>query len=342
VPSIAEIAAKKAEQAAQRETAKPGDEKPAKHTPHKAPAPPAVADPAAVAEARTVGKLSDVSPNPLNPRNIDPESADMRELRADLKTRGQMTPVAVVTADHFRRIFEGTPHVSKIGRTDFVIIGGGRRYVALKANRAGTVKFTVLHGKEAPSNPAEWLAATVAENIQREDLSVMETARSVRDLRQYNSGREVADILHKSPGWVSQYLGLNDLPAEVIAVIESAPFSLRQARRVYDRSTAAARLREAERIRAEILGDEAPDTDPGDEPAGDGGNASKGGRKAHTPAQKLTSTLAKHDRDTIVEALAARFAVSAEALAALLVEPAAAGDDADSAPERPREADDDA
>lgn len=299
--------------------------------PKSAPAPRPAVDPGAVPESRTSAKLADVAANPLNPRTINVDSEDMQELRADLKARGQMTPVPVVTAEHFRQVFADTPHAVTIGGADFVIVGGGRRHAALEANQAWTIKISVLHGNEAPATPADWLAATVAENIQREELSVMETARSVRDLREYNTGREVAAILRKSPGWVSLYMGLNDLPADVVALIESAPFSLRQARQVYDKSGSVAQLYEARKIRALLLGEDPPAGGEAGEAAPapvESGTAddvtapSKGGRKAHTPTQRLAAALGKLDREGIIEALAARFpGVDRATLAAVLAEP---------------------
>ena len=303
---------------------KPASAEPAKGASAAAPVPAArqasaALDPGAMLESRTSAKLTDVAPNPLNPRRIDLDSSDMVDLRASLKDRGQLSPVAVVTAEHFRRIFDGTSHAATIGaQQHFVIVGGGRRHAALTANRAASIKITVLHGSEAPQTQADWLAVTVAENIQREQLSVMETARSIRDLREYNSGREVADILRKTPGWVSLYMGLNDLPPEVVAVIESAPFSLRQARRVYDRSGTAARLREAENIRAELLGIAPPPSSvdlPDPASAGPGGEEgaqptpSKGGRKAQSPERKaikaVRSIVDDHGQEVLVAAILA-------------------------------------
>ena len=296
-----------------------------------APTPPVQrADPGAIDEARTNAKLGELSPNPLNPRtHIDPESPDMLELRRSLKER-QLHPVPVVTVTHFRRVFHDTPYVDRVGRSGFVIIGGGRRFAAATAEGLLSLKINVLHGDRAPQTPADWMSLTLEENVHQQPLTVMQTARGVKDMLQLSSGRSVAQAMNKSAGWVTQYQQLTELPTEVQDVIDSAPFSLRQARRVYDMPGPAAQLQEALAIRARLLNLELPEAstesepealeDPVLEPV-----AKRTGRPAFTPAQKLSSRLVKVDRDTVLEALVLRFpGVDRAALDALLREPASA------------------
>jgi ParB/RepB/Spo0J family partition protein len=348
MPSIAEIQAKKAAQAAARaggkgaaasgETPQPSDADasaasgaqvrptaPVARKPQSSvsDAPPVVrSDPGAIAEARTSAKLAELSPNPLNPRRgIDPESPKMLELRQALRDQGQLHPVPVVTVAQFRRIFNDTSYADQVGASGFVIIGGGRRFVAAGAEGLLTLKINVMHGDRAPQTPADWMSLTLSENVHQDTLTVLQTARGVAEMRRFSSGRSVAQAMSKSPGWVTQYLQLNDLPADVQSVIESAPFSLRQARRVYDISGPEAQLREARAIRARILKVDAPEDLPEPEPESP---AKRTGRPAFTPAQKLGSRLVKVDRDTVLEALVLRFpGVDRGALSALLVDPPA-------------------
>jgi ParB/RepB/Spo0J family partition protein len=363
LPSIADIQAKKAAQAAAKAGGKAPEKDaepqptaqvgasvetrhptPAARSPQR-PAHPAVApvaarpDPGAIAEARTQAKLAELSPNPLNPRTgIDPKSPKMLELRRSLKEQGQLHPVPVVTVEHFRRVFNDSPYVDKVAVSGFVIIGGGRRFVAATAEGLLTLKINVMHGDRAPQTPADWMALTLSENVHQDTLSVMQTARGVAELRRFSSGRSVAQTMSKSPGWVTQYLQLNDLSSEVQAVLESAPFSLRQARRVYDMGSPAAQLREAQAIQARLLKTEATQEPPGlelaTEPEPDrtedpepGPVIKRTGRPAFTPAQKLGSRLEKVDRDTVLDALVLRFpSVDRIALGALLLDPPSAED----------------
>jgi ParB/RepB/Spo0J family partition protein len=272
-----------------------------------------------------MAKLAELSKNPLNPRKgINPESPKMLELRHSLRDQGQLHPVPVVTVEHFRRLFNDTPYVTQVSASGFVIIGGERRFVAAEAEDLLTLKINVMHGDRAPQTPADWMALTLSENVHQDTLTVMQTARGVAEMRRFSSGRSVAQAMSKSPGWVTQYLQLNDLPAEVQTVLESASFSLRQARRVYDKSGPEAQLREAQAIQARILKIEAPEDlnepEPKPEPA-----SKRTGRPAFTPAQKLGSRLEKVDRDTVLEALLLRFpGVDREALSTLLLDPLAA------------------
>jgi len=347
MPSIAEIQAKKAAKAAARsgdkDTTKDGEAQqsadanaatqgrsvaPTARTPRpsasgSSASPTAVrADPGAIAEARTMAKLAELSPNPLNPRTgIDPESPKMLELRQSLRDQGQLHPVPVVTAAHFRRVFNDTPYVDQVKTSGFVIIGGGRRFAAAIAEGMLSLKINVMHGDRAPQTPADWMSLTLSENVHQDTLTVMQTARGVAEMRRFSSGRSVAQAMSKSPGWVTQYLQLNDLPAEVQAVIESASFSLRQARRVYDMPGPEAQLREARAIQATILKVDGPEdlqeAESNPEPV-----AKRTGRPAFTPAQKLGSRLVKVDRDTVLEALLLRFpGVDRAALSALLLDP---------------------
>ncbi len=338
MPSIADIKAARAAKAATKATEagpagaavspSPGD--PA--TPH-----PTRIDPGELLETRTSARLTEIAPNPLNPRTdiaaqvdaavvtlTDPSTAHpvnaMGELIESMRERGQLQPVAVITAELFREIFRGTTYATVIGDVAFVIVGGGRRYAAAPHAGLRRLGINVLHGPKAPKTIAEFKAFTAIENVQRETLSVMQTARSIRDLREEMNGREVAEVLRKTPAWVTLYNQLADLPADVQVIIESAPFSLRQARRVYDAETPAARLDEARRIRAVILGLGMPAPTPVDSPATEADAKTerasqhatvpaprsvrpKAGRPAMTRTEKLTKILGEYDQVDLIAAL---------------------------------------
>lgn len=345
MPSIADIKAARAAKAATKAT----DTGPASAAVPHSPTDPVTpyvtrVDPGELLETRTSARLTEIAPNPLNPRTdiaaqvdaavaaiADPSTAHpvnaMGELIESMRDHGQLQPVAVITAELFREIFRGTTYATAIGDAPFVIVGGGRRYAAAPHAGLRRLGINVLHGPKAPKTIAEFKALTAIENVQRETLSVMQTARSIRDLREEMNGREVAEVLHKTPAWVTLYNQLADLPAEVQAVIESAPFSLRQARRVYDAETPAARLDEAQRIRAVILGLEMPAStqvgSPATEAASKTERASqhsavpaprgirpKVGRPVMTRTDKLAKILGEYDEVDLISAL--RFVLDAD------------------------------
>lgn len=310
--------------------------------PEQAPAPaaesapavvkPPARDPGAVLAEVKVAKLGDIAPNPLNPRTdldaavaaaaealadkrdpADMEETDparpMAELITSMKARGQLQSVVVMLATDFRKLFAGTEYVKAIPRgRDFVIIGGGRRYAAAKPAGLTELNITVLHGDKAPKTQKEFLALSVAENVQRESLSVVATARAVMALSESGaSGKEVAGILGKTDAWVSQYKKIGALPADILTIIDSAPFSRRQALDIASIQGDARQLHRAEVIRWEITGKNGPKPEPAPEPAavqGDGADQSdgdgpedptpnKGGRKAQTPEQKTVKAIRK-------------------------------------------------
>ena len=336
MPSIADIKAARAAKAATKATGTGSAAVPPSPADSATPYPTRV-DPGELLETRTSARLTEIAPNPLNPRTDIAAQVDaavaamagtsaahpvnaMAELIESMRDHGQLQPVAVITAELFREIFRGTAYATAIGDVPFVIVGGGRRYAAAPHAGLRRLGINVLHGPRAPKTIAEFKALTAIENVQRETLSVMQTARSIRDLREEMNGREVAEVLRKTPAWVTLYNQLADLPAEVQAVIESAPFSLRQARRVYEAETPAARLDEAQRIRAVILGVEISASTQGDSLA-TGANSTterasqhpevpaprgirpKVGRPVMTRTDKLMKILGEYDQVDLISAL---------------------------------------
>lgn len=252
--------------------------------PPPAPAPATRHDPGDVLAAQTVARLDRVAANPFNPRtdlaeqaaaaaealaaDHDPHDMDpddparpMAELIVSMRARGQMQSVVVMLAKKFRRLFEGTPEVAALPEEiDFVIIGGGRRQAATPYVPGMTeLKITCLHSGKEPQTRAEFLAVSVAENVQREQLSLPQTLTAVRQLLDAPmSGVEVARLLGKTSAWVSQYKSISELPDDVRAVVDGAPFNANQAYRLTQIGDRAEQLYEARRVRAELLGHSAP------------------------------------------------------------------------------------
>ncbi len=131
----------------------------------------------------------------FNPRTrFDEES--LAELEASIREHG------VVQAPTVRPAEEG----------HYTVIAGERRLIAAK--RAGVTRIPVVIRNEADGARA----AALAENLIREDLDPIDTARALHDLAQaegLGTHAKIADRVKKSPSWVSDHLRLLKLPEGV-------------------------------------------------------------------------------------------------------------------------------
>lgn len=112
----------------------------------------------------------------------------LAELASDIKTRGIMQPITV------RQVEEGR----------FLIVAGERRYRAAAIAGLTAVPALVRNATDAEAEDMQ-----LAENIQREELSLMDTAAGIRKLfnREKNLGK-VAALVNKSKPWVCKHLAL--------------------------------------------------------------------------------------------------------------------------------------
>ncbi len=157
----------------------------------------------------TAIKLSLIDNNPNQPRkNFDANA--IKELAQSIKEYGVIQPI-----------------ILKPNNDRYIIVAGERRFRASKV--AGL--------KEIPAiirdyNEQEVQEIALLENIQREDLNPIETAKGMKELlTNYGWTQEfLADKLGKSRPVVANYLRLLNLCPEVIALIESGKLSAGHAR----------------------------------------------------------------------------------------------------------------
>lgn len=147
--------------------------------------------------------------NPTQPRHIFDEKA-LSELAQSIKSHGVIQPL-IVTANGNR----------------YTIVAGERRWrAAIKANLK-TVPVVV-------KNYTEQQIAEIAiiENLQREDLNPIESARAIKELMtNYNMTQErVADKIGKSRPAVANTLRLLTLPTQIIDLVLSNKLSAGHAR----------------------------------------------------------------------------------------------------------------
>lgn len=141
-------------------------------------------------------------------KNFDPTT--LKELAESIKTYGVIEPILVIPK-----------------KDRYMIVAGERRFRASKL--AGLKKIPAVIRDYTEQQVQE---ISLLENIQREDLNPIETAKAMKDLLT-NYGwtqEELADRLGKSRPAVANFIRLLSLCPEVIALIENGKLSAGHAR----------------------------------------------------------------------------------------------------------------
>ena len=160
--------------------------------------------------------------NPNQPRKNFDEQA-LNELAQSIKTYGVVQPLIVKEQD---------------GR--YIIIAGERRWRAARIAGLKTVPCVVRDYSNQQVSEI-----SIIENLQREDLNPIESARAIQNLiNEYNLTQdEVADKIGKSRSAVANNLRLLTLPDAIIALVENNKISAGHARALLG-ITSAARQKE--------------------------------------------------------------------------------------------------
>lgn len=153
--------------------------------------------------------ISLIDNNPDQPRkNFDPTA--IKELATSIKEYGVIQPI-----------------ILKKNGDRYIIVAGERRF---RASKLAGLKVIPAIVRDYTDNQVKEIA--LLENIQREDLNPIETARAMKELLTlYGWTQEVlADKLGKSRPVVANYVRLLSLQPEVIKMIESGKLSAGHAR----------------------------------------------------------------------------------------------------------------
>lgn len=151
--------------------------------------------------------VEDIRPNPRQPR-VQVDEAELAELAASIRENGIIQPL-VVAQD-----------ASQPGK--YVLIAGERR---LRAARLAGLQSVPVIVREA--NEQERLQLALVENVQRADLTPLETAEAYRQLAEefHLSHEEIAARVGKSRVAVTNTLRLLQLPASVRQLLAEGKIS---------------------------------------------------------------------------------------------------------------------
>ncbi len=149
--------------------------------------------------------VEELHPNPSQPRGLFDDQA-LEELTLSIRELGILEPLLV------RKRTEG----------GYTIVAGERRWRA--AQRAGVLKVPVFIRELTDKQAFE---AALVENLQREELSPVETARAfLRLMQDYGHTQEsMAQRVGKSRSAVANALRLLKLPDSVLARLETGELS---------------------------------------------------------------------------------------------------------------------
>lgn len=132
-------------------------------------------------------KIENIKPNPDNPRKT---FMGIEELAKDIKKHGLMNPITVRPVNNH-----------------YEIVQGERRFKAVQSLGWPEIDVTI---REVTKEQAQDMA--LAENLRREDLSVVELAQEFKKRLNRQTQKEIAESIGKSPAYVSTTLKFLELP----------------------------------------------------------------------------------------------------------------------------------
>ncbi|WP_163655330.1 ParB/RepB/Spo0J family partition protein [Listeria sp. PSOL-1] len=160
-------------------------------------------------ETVTSINLDQIKPNPYQPRkNFD--KAAIRELRDSIKLHGVLQPIILRKDDK-----------------DYQIVVGERRFRAAKEAKLKEIPAVVRE-----LNDSEMMELSIIENLQREDLSVLEEAKSYELLMEKLNltQAKLAERVGKSRPYIANFIRLLTLPDEVQVMLRDDSLSAGHAR----------------------------------------------------------------------------------------------------------------
>ena len=154
--------------------------------------------------------IDSITPNPFQPR-IDFEKESLLELTDSIKEHGVIQPITV----------------RKIGRDNFQIISGERRYQACKIAKIIEIPCYIRI-----ANDQEMLEMAIVENIQRKNLNAIEIGLSYQRLIDECSltHEQLSLKLSKNRSTISNFLRLLKLPIEVQKALRDSIITMGHAR----------------------------------------------------------------------------------------------------------------
>lgn len=142
--------------------------------------------------------LEKIKPNPFQPRTI---FEGIETLADSIREKGLLQPVTVI----------------KLTDDEYILIAGERRLRACKLIQANDPSFSqidaIVHEDDISDKEKELLAAL--ENLQRSDMTIIDTANMYSNISKYASYSEMSKALGDSKTAISRYIKISSLPDEI-------------------------------------------------------------------------------------------------------------------------------
>ncbi|MFD3516300.1 ParB/RepB/Spo0J family partition protein [Streptomyces sp. NPDC058657] len=154
-------------------------------------------------------------PTPLNPRQ-DFDKAKLIELGNSMRN-GQLQPCVGIARAAYVKLFP--EHADQVGPCRVVMAAGERRWKA--AQEVGLKLLDVHIRADIASSREAFLAAVLAENMERANFNAIEEANGLKAMLSMTDGNQTraAERVGKSKQWFSHHLGLLRLTEEMQALI---------------------------------------------------------------------------------------------------------------------------
>lgn len=153
--------------------------------------------------------IDQIQPNPYQPR-VEFNDGALMDLAQSIRENGLIQPITVRQFDNI-----------------YQIIAGERRFRALKLNGAVEVPVMIMD-----ANDIQMAEMALVENIQRENLSAIEEAKSYLDIMKFTgmNQSELALRVGKSQSSIANKIRLLNLDEEVQSAVSSKKITERHAR----------------------------------------------------------------------------------------------------------------
>ncbi|NJN70129.1 MAG: ParB/RepB/Spo0J family partition protein [Nitrospira sp.] len=173
--------------------------------------PPRVSPPAETTDVQRI-RLEAIVPNRYQPRHVFPEH-ELAELAASIKESGVLQPIVV------RRKGDGT----------YELIAGERRWRASKQAGLDTIPVVIKNCTDQES-----LLLALVENLQRQDLNPMETARAYsRMMNEFGLTQDaIAVQVGRDRSSVANFVRLTQLHPDIQQLVEAGSLSAGHAKAI--------------------------------------------------------------------------------------------------------------
>ena len=177
--------------------------------------------------------ITNITPNPFQPR-IDFEKDALQELSKSIKEHGIIQPITV----------------RKMGRDNFQIISGERRYQAAKIAGVNEIPSFIRIADDK-----KMLEMAIVENIQRRDLNAIEIGLSYQRLIDecQLTHLELSEKVSKDRSTITNFLRLLKLPVIIQKAVRDNEISMGHARAILSLNDESDMIQAFEKIKSDNL-----------------------------------------------------------------------------------------